>query len=242
MAYNKSYETTYQTESGKVVSSSMDTTARLMRNVYVWMTLALVITGFTSLLVAGSNLWQILVASPLIWILCIAEIGIVWYMSARIQSISFGTAGVLFAVYSLLNGVNLSTLCLLYTTESLTQTFFITAGTFGGMALVGSLTKHDLSAIGRICFMALIGLIIATVVNIFWMNSGLMMICNYAGVLIFTGLTAYDSQKIKNMMTEASSCGYNDDTNKYALMGSLALYLDFVNLFIYLVQLFGKRK
>jgi FtsH-binding integral membrane protein len=140
-----------------------------------------------------------------------------------------------------LNGVFFSTIFLAYTLGSIASTFFITAGTFGAMSLVGYFIKKDLSALGRFLMMALIGLIIATVVNIFIQSSGLMWICTYVGVLIFSGLTAYDTQKIKQMFL-MHGAEMNESTMKLALMGSLTLYLDFINLFIYLLRIFGDRK
>jgi len=146
----------------------------------------------------------------------------------------------LFTLYSVVNGATLSIILLAYTQESVTQVFFITAGTFAAMSAVGYLTKRDLSSVGRILFMALIGLIIATVVNIFWKNSGFMAILNYLGVLIFVGLTAYDTQKIKNMLLTAEDGG--EVGQKMALLGALTLYLDFINLFLYLLRILGKAR
>ena len=154
---------------------------------------------------------------------------------------SFATAGIVFLVYSVLNGVLFSTIFLAYTMGSIASTFFITAGTFGAMSLVGYFIKKDLSAIGRFLMMALIGLIIATVVNIFIQSSLLMWICTICGVLLFSGLTAYDTQKIKHMFL-MHGAEMNESTMKLALMGSLTLYLDFINLFLYLLRIFGDRK
>lgn len=217
--------------------------ATLFRSVYLWMTFALVITGLTSLVIYNTPeiAFAIATNNGLLWGLLIAEIVVVLWLSARINSLSFGTATLLFIIYSLLNGATLSLLLLIYTGESIASTFFVTAGTFGAMSLVGFFVKKDLSALGRIMLMALIGLIIATVVNIFWANSTLYMICTYAGVLIFTALTAYDTQKIK-VMLQTYGTEVNDSTQKIALMGALMLYLDFINLFIYLLRLFGDRK
>ena len=178
----------------------------------------------------------------LFWGLMLAELGLVIYLSARIMKMSFLTASLSFAAYSLLNGVTMSFIFFVYTMSSIAQTFFITAGTFGAMAVVGFFIKKDLSTMGRALMMLLIGLIIASVVNIFMHSSGLALILNYLGVFIFTALTAYDSQKIKNMLIEASQYGITDQTQKIALMGSLALYLDFINLFLYLLRIFGDRK
>ena len=146
----------------------------------------------------------------------------------------------MFILYSVINGALLSYIFLAYTASSVATVFFITAGTFGVMALIGYTTKTDLSSMGKILFMALIGLIIATVVNIFVKSSGLTMILSYVGVLIFVGLTAYDTQKIKQMLLQAPDAG--EASQKIALLGALSLYLDFINLFIYLLRIFGREK
>jgi hypothetical protein len=215
----------------------------LMRNVYSWMTLALVITGFVSLYMAKSQtlLSMIMQNSMLLWILLIAEIGLVIFLSARIHRISFTTATLLFIAYSILNGVTMAFIFLIYTMTSIATTFFVTAGTFGVMALYGYVTKKDLSRIGNICIMALIGLIIATVVNIFLKNSMMDLVISGIGILLFVGLTAYDSQKIKQLLT-ADDIEVNETTQKIALLGSITLYLDFINLFLYLLRFLGDRK
>lgn len=215
----------------------------LMRSVYIWMALALAVTGLTAMTIATQPqiVYAIFANRAIFWMLILAELGMVIYLSARIMSMSFATAGIVFVVYALLNGVTLSSLFMAYTAESIAQTFFVTAGTFGAMAVIGFLVKRDLSAIGRFFYMALIGLIIATVANAFFHNSGLAMICNYAGVVIFSGLTAYDTQKIKNMLVQFGD--RRDETvMKLALLGSLSLYLDFINLFLYLLRFLGNRR
>lgn len=216
----------------------------LMRNVYLWMAGGLAITALSAYLVASSEtiLYAILTSRVLMWALLIGELALVMFLSARIHKMAFNTAMLMFLGYAVLNGVTLSVIVLAYTLSSIAQTFLITAGTFAGMALLGYTTKTDLSTFGQVMRMLLIGLIIATVVNIFWANSGLMMIINYVGVLIFVGLTAYDTQKIKQMLMVYSEAGINDQTQKLALMGSLSLYLDFINLFLYLLRIFGDRK
>lgn len=217
--------------------------ARLMRSVYTWMCAGLAMTALTAMTMASHMEWMYAIFSGgMIWVLLIAELGLVFYLSARIMKMSFVAAGLCFAGYAILNGITLSTIFIAYTMESIAQTFAVTAGTFGAMSLVGFVVKKDLSTMGRMLMMLLIGLIIATVVNIFWQNSGLGMILNYLGVIIFVGLTAYDTQKIKEMVSEASQYGVSDQTQKFALMGSLTLYLDFINLFIYLLRFFGDRK
>ena len=214
----------------------------LMRSVYIWMALALAVTGLTAMTIATQPqiVYAIFANRAIFWMLILAELGMVIYLSARIMSMSFATAGIVFVVYALLNGVTLSSLFMAYTAESIAQTFFVTAGTFGAMAVIGFLVKRDLSAIGRFFYMALIGLIIATVANAFFHNSGLAMICNYAGVVIFSGLTAYDTQKIKHMLLATSQD--EERTKRVALLGALSLYLDFINLFLFLLRIFGGRR
>lgn len=216
--------------------------AKLMRSVYLWMIFALVITGLTAAYVANSPAYiSALVNNPMLFYgVIIAELAVVFILSGRIHKMSFLTASLMFIFYSLLTGVSLSTIFLAYTESSIATTFLITAGTFGTMSLVGFVTKKDLSKLGGILFMALIGLIIATVVNIFLVSDTLGWIINYVGVLIFVGLTAYDTQKIKQMMREYGT-DINEQTQKMALMGSLSLYLDFINMFLYLLRIFGNR-
>ena len=215
----------------------------LFRSVYLWMTLALAITGFTAMYIAKSYTFLEMITqnSMMLWGLFIAEIGLVMYLTARIQRISFTTATLLFIAYSIVNGLTLSVLFMVYTMSSIATTFFITAGTFGTMALFGYVTKKDLTRIGSLCGMAVIGLIIAMLVNMFLHNSMMDLVISGIGVLIFVGLTAYDSQKIKQMLT-GDDIEINETTQKIALMGALTLYLDFINLFIYLLRLLGDRK
>ena len=214
----------------------------LMRKVYVWMTLALVITGVTAYGVATSPGLMMAIATNklLFWGLIIAEFGLVVAISAAINKLSLTTATLLFVLYSVINGATLSFIFAIYTMSSIASVFFITAGTFAVMAVIGYTTKKDLTSMGKILFMALIGIIIATVVNIFLKSTGLQMVVSYLGVLIFVGLTAYDSQKIKQMLLMLPDAG--EGAQKIALLGALSLYLDFVNLFIYLLRIFGRRE
>ena len=214
----------------------------LMRKVYVWMTLALVITGVTAYGVATSPGLMMAIATNklLFWGLIIAEFGLVVAISAAINKLSLTTATLLFVLYSVINGATLSFIFAIYTMSSIASVFFITAGTFAVMAVIGYTTKKDLTSMGKILFMALIGIIIATIVNIFLKSTGLQMIVSYLGVLIFVGLTAYDSQKIKQMLLMTPDAG--EGAQKIALLGALSLYLDFVNLFIYLLRIFGRRE
>lgn len=215
----------------------------LMRKVYVWMTLALVLTGITAYGVASSpGLMMTIFQTPAImWGLIIAELAIVIAISAAINRLSLTTATLLFVLYSVLNGATLSLIFAVYTMSSIANVFFITAGTFGVMATYGYFTKRDLSSWGKLLLMALIGLIIATLVNVFLVkSSGFDLILSYAGVLIFVGLTAYDTQKIKQMLAMQTDMG--EGAQKVALLGALSLYLDFINLFLYLLRIFGRRE
>ena len=214
----------------------------LMRKVYVWMTFALAITGITAYLVATNETLLTLIYShqAVMWVLVIAELAVVIGVTAAINKLSLPVATLLFVVYSVLNGALFSSIFLVYTMASIAKVFFITAGTFGAMSLYGYTTKSDLTSWGKILIMGVLGLIIATVVNIFLKSSGLEMIISYAGVLIFVGLTAYDTQKIKQMCLQAPDAG--ETMQKYALLGALSLYLDFINLFIYLLRIFGRRE
>ena len=214
----------------------------LMRKVYVWMTLALVITGFTAYGVATSpGVLQLIFGNKILfWGMIIAELALVIGVSAAINRLSLTTATLMFILYSVINGALFSSIFLIYTASSIATVFFITAGTFGVMALIGYTTKTDLTSIGKYLFMALIGLIIATLVNMFIKSEGFTYILSYIGVLIFVGLTAYDSQKIKQMLLQAPDAG--EGAQKLALLGALTLYLDFINLFIYLLRIFGRRE
>ncbi|MBR5351494.1 MAG: Bax inhibitor-1/YccA family protein [Prevotella sp.] len=224
----------------EIVSSS--TFSTLMRKVYTWMALALAITGFTAYYVASSPaIMQAIFSNRILfWGLLIGELALVWIVSASINRLSLTTATAMFILYSVLNGVTLSFIFLAYTMTSITTVFFITAGTFAAMSLYGYFTKTDLSKMGQIMIMALIGLIIATIVNLFVKSSGLTMILSYVGVLIFVGLTAWDTQKIKEMLQMATDTG--EAAQKIALMGALSIYLDFINLFLYLLRIFGSSR
>lgn len=225
------------------VATTTATYATLMRKVYLWMTLALAVSGLAAYYVGTTPrlLYAIATNQVLFWGLIIAEFALVIGLSAAINKLSFPVAACMFAAYSLINGATLSFIFVAYTASSIVTTFFVTAGTFAAMALVGSVTKRDLTRLGGILIMALVGIIIASIVNIFLHNSMMELIISAIGVLVFVGLTAYDAQKIKHMMLEYGS-EVNDYTQKLAVLGALSLYLDFVNLFLYLLRLFGNRR
>ena len=228
-------------ETTRETNEALSAQRTLLKNVYCWMALALVVTGLTSYYVASSERILSLMGSGLYIGLLIAEVVLVVILSARIHKMSFTTAGIVFVIYSILNGVTLSVLLMIYTFESIALAFFITAGTFTAMALIGHFTKKDLSSMGQILLMALIGLVIATVVNLFIGSSTFQYILSYVGVIIFVGLTAYDAQKIKNQINEFGT-EISENTMKLALMGALELYLDFINLMIYILRILGSRR
>ena len=226
------YTSTSTAQSGVAVRS-------LFKSLYMQMAAALAVTGLTAFFLADSQAyWDFLANNPsFIWICLFAELGLVLLLSARVMRMSISAATLLFIAYSVLNGVTLSTIFLVYELGTIATTFFVTAGTFFAMSVVGYATKMDLSRVGNVLYMMLIGLLIATVVNIFVASSTLYWIITYAGVIIFVGLTAWDTQKIKQMFYEY---GTNDESgHKLALLGALTLYLDFINLFLFLLRIFG---
>lgn len=214
----------------------------LMRKVFVWMTLALAITGLTAYGVATSpTILSLIFSSKVTFFgLIIAEFALVFAISGAINRLSLSTATMLFILYSVINGATLSSIFFAFSVATIGKVFFITAGTFGAMALVGYTTKTDLTSMGKLLLMALLGIIIASVVNMFVASSGLDLILSYVGVLVFVGLTAYDTQKIKQMCQAAPDAG--ESAQKLALIGALSLYLDFINLFLYLLRIFGNNR
>lgn len=210
----------------------------VMRRVYVKMTLGLLITALVSLWAASSSAYVgfMMAHSWFMWVLVIAELGIVFGLSGAIQKMSNAAASGLFYLFAVVNGLMLFAIFLAYDPTSIYKTFFITAGTFGAMSVFGYCTKQDLTKFGAFLFYALIGLIIATVVNIFLKSSGFDWIISIAGVLIFVGLTAWDTQTIKRWAMQAPA----EQTSRLATLGALSLYLDFINLFLYLLRFFGR--
>ena len=211
----------------------------LISKVYVWMTLALAITGVTAYGVATTPT-LFMTMGKMMWGLVIAELVLVFTLSAAINRLSLSVATLMFIVYSVLNGCMLSSIFYVYSPMIITKVFFITAGTFGITAAYGYATKRDLSSFGRIFYMALLGLFIATVVNFFMKSATLDYLLSYAGVIIFTGLTAWDSQKIRKLLQMQYEV--DEKSQKLALLGALTLYLDFINLFLYLLKIFGNKK
>jgi len=228
--------TSYNQAEMKLIQSGFIT------KVYAWMSMALTITALTAIYVASSqDLVRAILGNRIIFfVLIFGELGLVMALSAALNRISAMTATLLFIAYSVLNGLTLSVIFLVYTASSIGTTFIVTAGTFGAMSIYGYTTKRDLTTWGNLLFMALVGFVIASLVNLFWQNPIFYWVCTYAGILIFVGLTAYDTQKIKEM--GAAGFETSDGMRKGAIMGALALYLDFINLFLLLLRLFGNRR
>ncbi|MBQ7168312.1 MAG: Bax inhibitor-1/YccA family protein [Synergistaceae bacterium] len=224
-------------------TSSLEAVNTLFRKVYQYMALGLVLTSLTAWLTASSPAMIRMFYSsqtPLI-IVAVAEIGLVIYLSATIAKHSASTSLLLFSVYSILNGITCSVVLLVYTSESVYTAFLSTAGMFGAMSLYALYTKRDITSWGSFLQMGLLGLIIAMVINIFVGSTAAETVISVIGIIIFMGLTAYDTAKIKAL---ADGIGMNDDeaAGKIAVIGALSLYLDFINLFLYLIRLFGKRR
>lgn len=220
----------------------LDETRRFFQKVYGWMCLALVVSGLTAFWVASSPalIELILLNRGVFFAIIIVEVLLVIGLVALIERISAVAAGFMFLLYSFMTGLTLSVIFLVFTIESIGLTFFITAGMFGAMSVYGFFTKADLTRMGQILYMALFGIIIGTIVNIFLRSAMTDFIISIFGVIIFTGLTAYDTQKIKKMNIIGNE-GTEEDT-KEAIRGALKLYLDFINLFLYLLRFLGKRK
>ncbi|WP_205944804.1 Bax inhibitor-1/YccA family protein [Pelagibius litoralis] len=210
-----------------------------MLGVYNYMAVAMGITGLVAYLTSTSPaLLSAIYSTPLQWVVMLAPLGFVFFLSARVHKMSASAAQITFWVFAAVMGLSLSYIFLAYTGASITKIFFITAGAFAGLSLLGYTTKKDLSGMRTFLFMGLIGIIIAMVVNIFLGSPAIQFVISVAGVLVFAGLTAYDTQQIKNMYNEADG---SEIVTKKSIMGALRLYLDFLNLFLFLLQLFGNR-
>ncbi len=212
-----------------------------IRSVYNWMAIGLVLTAVTAFFVVNNNtLVQIIFGNPMIFFgMIIGELGLVFFLSSRIQKIQASTATMLFLLYSLLNGATLSCVFLRYTSSSIVSTFFICALTFLVCSIYGMVTKRDLTSMGGFMIMGLFGVIIATVVNMFLQSTVMTALISYVGVIVFVGLTAYDTQKLKQMAINQPDGASGSMVRKGAIMGALTLYLDFINLFIMLLHIFG---
>jgi FtsH-binding integral membrane protein len=211
-----------------------------LSKVYGWMFLGLLITAGTALAVASSEtLIETFIGNRILfWILLLGQLGLVFYLSARVEHIAPATAVGLFMLYSAMVGVTSSVIFLVYTGASIVAAFMVTATMFGALALFGTVTKRSLAGVGQFMFMGLIGLIIASVVNIFLLNSALDFVISVVGVIVFTGLTAWDAQRLKQMAVALP----DGRVGSYAVVGALSLYLDFINLFFFILRLFGGRR
>ncbi|OYU95681.1 MAG: hypothetical protein CFE21_11115 [Bacteroidetes bacterium B1(2017)] len=222
-----------------IISNNKVSSASFITGVYGWMMLALIVTALTSIVtVSTPAVLNFVFGIPyMFYVLIFAEFGLVWYLSSRVSSLSNTTATIMFLAYSILNGLTLSVILFVYSGAAISNAFLITAGTFGIMSAAGYFTKKDLSGFGAIMMMGLVGIILASLVNFFLKSDTMSYIISYVGVMIFVGLTAYDTQKIKNMANELEE----DQLKKASIMGALTLYLDFVNLFLFLLRILNRK-
>ncbi len=214
-----------------------------IRSVYNWMAIGLGLTGLVAFYVSNSpSMQKLIFGNQMVFLgLIIGELVLVFSISARVNKIQASTATSLFLLYAALNGATLSSVFLIYTRSSITSTFFVCAGTFAASSIYGMVTKRDLTSMGQFMFMGLIGIIIASVVNMFVHSSGMSLIVSYIGVIVFVGLTAYDTQKLRTMALSQPAGLDSGTIRKGAIMGALALYLDFINLFLMLLRIMGNR-
>jgi len=235
MSWNQSSFTSPQ-----VVDVRDERVGAFLSRVYGWMFAGLLVTAITAFTVAASPaLIETLILNRIVfWVLIFGQLGLVFYLSARVEKVAPITAAGLFILYSALTGVTSSVILLIYTGASITSTFIITAGMFGATAVFGTVTKKNLAGVGQFMFMGLIGLILASIVGIFWQNSALQFVISVVGVLVFTGLTAWDAQRLKQMAVALP----DGRVGAYAVVGALSLYLDFINLFFFLLRLTGSRR
>ncbi len=211
-----------------------------LRSVYNWMAIGLALTGFTAYFVAHSQLINVIHGNPVVlFAMIFGELGLVFFLAARVQKLKASTATSLFVIYAVLNGAVLSSIFVIYTSASIVSTFFVCALTFGALSVYGMVTKKDLSSVGSFAFMGLIGIIIATVVNLFIQSQMMTMLISYIGVIVFVGLTVYDTQQLKQMAETQPADASGAMIRKGAIIGALRLYLDFINLFIMLLHIMG---
>lgn len=217
-----------------------DRVTAFLRSVYAWMCAGLAITAAIAFVIASSPAVVIAVATNrlLFWGLMIAQLGIVFVLSARVDRLAESTAALLFIAYSALTGVTMSFVLLAFTGESVATTFLVTAGMFGAMAAYGTTTQRSLAGFGQFLFMGLVGVVLASIVGVFWQNSAFQFVLSFIGVIVFTGLAAYDAQRLKAMALALPT----GQIGSHAIVGALALYLDFINLFLFLVRLTGSRR
>jgi len=234
------FEMTPQSAFQAVPLAGAERVTAFLRKVYGWMFVGLGVTSAAAFAVAGSPALRELIFGHMLLFfgLIIAELGLVFFLSARVEKLEPRTASLLFLIYSALNGATLSMVLLAYARTSIATTFVVTAGMFGALALFGTTTKKSLAGVGQFFFMGLIGLVLASVVGVFWQNDLLQFGISVVGVLVFTGLTAWDAQRMKLMASTVPEARFTS----YAVVGALALYLDFINLFLFLLRFLGGRR
>ncbi len=225
---------------GTLTANAAERVTSFLRVAYGWMAAGLGVTAVTAMAIASSDQLVLGIArNPFaFWGLAIAQLGVVFYLSARVDRIAPSTAAALFLGYSALTGVTFSVILRAYTTESVATSFFVTAGTFGALAMYGTVTRRSLAGMGQFLFMGLIGVVIASVVGIFWQNSAFQFVLSFIGVILFTLLTAYDAQRLKAMALAVPE----GQAGSFAIVGALRLYLDFINLFLFILRFFGGRR
>ena len=223
-----------------ITANAAERITSFLRVAYGWMATGLAVTAITAMAIVSSDQLMATIARNqfVFWGLAIAQLGVVFYLSARVDRIAPTTAAALFLGYSALTGVTFSVILYAYTRESVATTFFVTAGTFGALATYGTVTRRSLAGMGQFLFMGLIGVVIASVVGIFWQNSAFQFVLSFIGVILFTLLTAYDAQRLKAMALAVPE----GQAGAYAIVGALTLYLDFINLFLFLLRFFGGRR
>jgi uncharacterized protein len=233
------FETSHVGSPAAISDAAVRVTA-FLRVVYGWMAVGLTVTAVVAWMVAGSDGLIYTIASNrlLFWGIFGAQLGVVIFLSARVHKLAPGTAAALFLGYSALTGLTMAFVLRVYTGESVATTFFITAGTFGALALYGTATSRSLAGLGQFLFMGLIGIVLASVVGIFWQSAGLQFVISFCGVILFTLLTAYDAQQLKAIALSVPE----SQAGSYAIVGALRLYLDFINLFLYLLRFLGGRR
>jgi FtsH-binding integral membrane protein len=233
------FEMTPPSAFSPTATATAERVTAFLRKVYGWMFVGLGVTAAVAVGVAGSpGLVQTFASNSILFFgLVIGQLGLVFYLSARVAKLAPTTAAVLFVVYAALNGLLFSYIFLAYTKTSIATTFLVTAGMFGALALYGSTTKRSLAGVGQFVFMGLIGLILASLVGVFVKSEGLQFVISIVGVIVFTGLTAWDAQRLKAMATALPE----GQTGSYAVVGALSLYLDFINLFLFMLRFFGRR-
>jgi FtsH-binding integral membrane protein len=240
MADNRYFEPVRLPTGTTTAATTDERVTSFLKRVYGWMFVGLSVTAGVALFVASQPaLVQAIARSGIVFFaLVIAQIGLVVWISARVNTLNPSTAAGLFLLYSALNGITFAFILLAYTGQSIASAFITTAGMFGALALYGSMTKRSLAGLGQFAFMGLIGIVIASVVGLFWQNDTLQFMISAIGVIVFTGLTAYDAQRLKAMALQVEG----PQMGSYAISGALALYLDFINLFLMILRLFGNRR